>query len=165
MSLLTPLTLPFSLLFTLPRPILVTRWIPIGSLIGCLGAMFLLVIAVQSPCPWWVDTFLGAFVVVTIEFLSNVIIAYVRVAIGNQIQVQCSNRKGLFDFGVSGQLGLALGTIPAYLLVDFFSVFIARQPCEVYRGRKSIGSMSSGMSLNAKAHWFESRVCVVRSTQ
>ena len=113
MSLFTPLTLP--------RPILPTRWITIG----CHGAMFLLVIAVQSPCPWWADTFFGAFVVVTMQFLSYVIIAYVRIAIGNQINEQCSNPKGLFYFGVSGQLGLALGTIPTYLLVDVFSVFIA----------------------------------------
>jgi hypothetical protein len=129
---LSPLSVPLALLLSLPRPILSVHLITIGSISGWIWSTFLIIIAAQSPCPWWADSSSGALILIVVRFFATIILVYLRIVIGNQIKVQWSNPKGLFYFGVTGQFGSVLGTIPTYLLVNVFGVFIARKPCEVY---------------------------------
>ncbi|UJR11697.1 hypothetical protein I4U23_015878 [Adineta vaga] len=127
-------TLGYSLvlLLNVKRPYLSMHQTILGSICGCILASFLIIIAVQSPCPWWADTVHGAFITVFIHFISTMFIAYIRITIGNRIKDHWSNEKGLFYFGITIQLGSVIGTIPIFLLVNVFEVFVAREPCQTY---------------------------------
>jgi hypothetical protein len=104
----------------------------VGSIFGCILSIFMIIIAFQSPCPWWADTLHGALIMLCNGFLLTLIIAYVRMTIGNRIKSEWANDKGMFYFGVTVQLGALIGTIPAYLLVNVFDVFTDRKPCQTY---------------------------------
>ncbi|CAF4789051.1 unnamed protein product [Rotaria sp. Silwood2] len=104
----------------------------IGTIIGSIFAVFIIIIAIQSPCPWWADTLHGAAVIVVIWLLMVFIIAYLRITTGNFIKADWSEEKGMFYFGITVQLGSFLGAIPMYLLVNVFDIFTDRKPCEVY---------------------------------
>jgi hypothetical protein len=105
----------------------------IGSVFGCTLGVFIIIIAAQSPCPWLADSLHGALIMVVTKILTTVIIAYIRITIGNCIKAEWSNDdKGMFYFGATSQIGSVLGTIPMYLLINVFNVFTDRKPCQIY---------------------------------
>ncbi|CAF4157251.1 unnamed protein product [Rotaria magnacalcarata] len=95
-------------------------------------SIFIVIIATQSPCPWWSDTTHGAIIIVISWFLVTLIIAFLRITIGHRIKLEWKGDQGMFYFGASIQLGLLLGAIPMYFLVNVFNVFIDREPCVIY---------------------------------
>lgn len=113
-------------------PVISMRMTIVGTIIGCIFTIFIITIAAQSPCPWWADTSHGAFITVFTRSSVTIIIDFTRIAIGNRIKREWSNEKGMFYFSATDEIGALLGTIPMYLLVNVFDVFIDRKPCEIY---------------------------------
>ncbi|CAF2981082.1 unnamed protein product [Rotaria sp. Silwood2] len=130
--LLNPLSYSLALLISVKWSTLSVCMTTIGTIIGSIFAVFIIIIATQSPCPWWADTLHGALIMLCIWFVMTVIIAYLRITTGNFIKAEWSEEKGMFYFGITVQLGLFLGAVPMYLLVNVFNMFIDRKPCEVY---------------------------------
>ncbi|CAF4374801.1 unnamed protein product [Rotaria sp. Silwood2] len=126
------LSYSMSILISLKWATVSVRMTIIGTIIGSIFAVFIIIIAIQSPCPWWADTLHGAAVIVVIWLLMVFIIAYLRITTGNFIKADWSEEKGMFYFGITVQLGSFLGAIPMYLLVNVFDIFTDRKPCEVY---------------------------------
>ncbi|CAF3438405.1 unnamed protein product [Rotaria sp. Silwood2] len=126
------LSYSMSILISLKWATVSVRMAIIGTIIGSIFAIFIIIIATQSPCPWWADTLHGAVVIVVIWLLMIFIIAYLRITTGNFIKAEWSEEKGMFYFGITVQLGSFLGAIPMYLLVNVFDMFTDRKPCEVY---------------------------------
>jgi len=91
-----------------------------------------MIIAWHSPCPWLADTIHGAVIMVAVWCMATLVIAYVRITIGNRIKTEWPHKNGMFYFGASNQLGILLGTIPIYILVNIFGLFVERQPCQAY---------------------------------
>lgn len=131
-SMLTPLGYTLALIISARWTTLTTSATIIGSSIGFCLCLFVMVIAKQSPCPWWHDTIHGGAIMVLVWFVATVIIAYVRIAIGHRIKLEWEDEKGMFFFGVSIQLGLLLGSIPMYFLINVFGAFKDREPCHIY---------------------------------
>jgi hypothetical protein len=131
-SLLNPLAYPVALLLSLRWATISIRMTLIGSIFGCTLGAFIIIIAAQSPCPWWADSLHGALIMVFTQILTTTILAYIRITIGNCIKSDWSNEKGMFYFGATTQIGSVIGTIPMYLLINVFNVFIHRKPCQIY---------------------------------
>ncbi|CAF1289979.1 unnamed protein product [Rotaria sordida] len=130
--LLNPLAYTLALLLSVKWaniPIYITI---IGTIIGSIIGVFIITIALQSPCPWLADTLQGALIIVSLWFSLTIIIAYLRITTGSLIKTKWPGEKGMFYFGVTVQLGLFLGAVPMYILINFFNIFKSRRPCEVY---------------------------------
>jgi hypothetical protein len=84
-SLFEPLAYPIALLLSVQRATISIRMTTVGSIVGCTLAVFVIIIAAQSPCPWWADSLHGALIVVLNRFSATVIIAYIRITIGMQL--------------------------------------------------------------------------------
>ena len=130
--LLNPLSYSIALLISVVRATISICITTVGILVGCILAVFIIIIAAQSPCPWWADTLHGAVIILVTWFAMTLIMAYVRITIGNRIKAEWANEKGMFYFGITIQLGLLIGAVPMYLLVNVFRVFTDRQPCQIY---------------------------------
>jgi hypothetical protein len=131
-TLLNPLAYPLGSLMSVRWPIVPMFVTIIGSMIGFLLSFFIFSIAWQSPCPWWADTIHGAFILILVWFITTFIIAYVRITIGNRVRQQAKHNRAMFYFGASVQLGMFIGTVPIYSLINIFNLFLAREPCQPY---------------------------------
>ncbi|CAF0857880.1 unnamed protein product [Adineta ricciae] len=120
------------LVFSIRHPHLSIISTIVASIFSYIIAIFLIVIATQSPCPWWADTIHGGFIIIFSDLIMALITGYVRITIGNRIKDQWSNKNGLFYFGISVQLGSTLGAVPTFLMINVFDLFVAREPCHVY---------------------------------
>ncbi|CAF3727803.1 unnamed protein product [Rotaria sordida] len=130
--LLNPLSYSISLLVSVKWSTLSVRMTIIGTIIGSIIAVFIIIIATQSPCPWWADTLHGALIMLAVWFVMTIIIAYLRITTGNLIKGEWLEEKGMFYFGITVQLGLFMGAVPVYLLINVFNMFIDRKPCQIY---------------------------------
>ncbi|CAF1336008.1 unnamed protein product [Rotaria sordida] len=129
---LNPLSYSISLLVSVKWSTLSVRMTIIGTIIGSIIAIFIIIIATQSPCPWWADTLHGALIMLAVWFVMTIIIAYLRITTGNLIKGEWLEEKGMFYFGITVQLGLFMGAVPMYLLINVFNMFIDRKPCQIY---------------------------------
>ncbi|CAF1394052.1 unnamed protein product [Rotaria sp. Silwood1] len=91
--LLNPLSYSLALLVSVKWATLSVFITIIGTIIGSILAVFIIIIATQSPCPWWADTLHGALIMLVIWFLMTVIIAYLRITTGNFIKGEWSEEK------------------------------------------------------------------------
>lgn len=131
-SVIAPIAYPLVALISFRVPTVPKIFIVIGSIIGYILCTFIMATAWQSPCPWWADTTHGAAIVSGTVYLATVIIAYVRLAIGNTIKREWPDDKGLFLFGISVQFGMLLGSVPIFLIIDVFGLLVDRAPCKTY---------------------------------
>ena len=131
-SILIPIAYPLALVFSLRWKTTSNHSIVLQSILNWLLAAFIFVVASQSPCPWLADTTQGALMIILVWFFMSVISGFLRITIGNRIKTEWASDKGMFYYGGTVQLGLLLGTIPMYLLINVFSVFIDRKPCQAY---------------------------------
>ncbi|CAF4717141.1 unnamed protein product, partial [Rotaria sp. Silwood2] len=68
-------------------------------------------------------------VLVLLIWLSTYIfIGYSRLVMAYYLRIHSPN--GMFYFGVSNQVGALVGSVAAYLLVETFSQFKEKLPCE-----------------------------------
>lgn len=102
------------------------------TVVSCSLSVFIIAVAKQSPCPWLADTTLGAIMIITVWFFMSVISSFLRITTGNRIKTECEDEKSMFLYGAMTQLGLFLGTIPTYLAIHVFELFVDRKPCEPY---------------------------------
>ena len=131
-NVLSPISYPLSVLYAFFRPTLPTAWVIISSMVGCLICSFIMIIALQSPCPMWADTVHGGIIMIVAWFFSSFLLGYIRCASGNRIKLAWGKEDGLFYFGLSIQLGVMLGVLPMYLLINVFQLLKDRQPCVTY---------------------------------
>ncbi|CAF1404549.1 unnamed protein product [Rotaria sordida] len=131
-SILIPIAYPFSLLLSICWRSVSTHLIVLQSIFNWLLATCIFIIAGQSPCPWLADTMQGALMIITIWFIMSLTSCFLRITIGSRIKSEWTGDKGMFYYGGTVQLGLLLGTIPLYILINLFGIFIDRKPCQVY---------------------------------
>ena len=131
-SVLIPSAYPLSLVISIRWKIASNGWIGLLSAMSWLLSGFIIFISIQSPCPWLADTISGALMIISVWFLMSTIGGFIRIIIGNRIKGEWSDEKGMFYYGASVQLGLFLGTIPTYIAINVFSLFVDRKPCKVY---------------------------------
>ena len=131
-SILISAAYPLALVFSLFWKSVSNHSIVFQSILNWLLSAFIFIIAAQSPCPWLADTTQGALMVISIWFLMSLISDFLRITIGNRIKDEWEGDEGMFYYGGTAQLGLLLGTIPAYLFINIFDLFIDRKPCQIY---------------------------------
>jgi hypothetical protein len=131
-SVLIPIAYPISLLISLYWKSASNNAVVFLSILNWMIAVFIFIIAGQSPCPWLADTIQGALIIITIWFIMSLISGFLRITIGNRIKSEWIDDKGMFYYGGTVQLGLLLGTIPVYLFINIFGLFIDRKPCQTY---------------------------------
>ncbi len=131
-SILFPVAYPLSAVYAIFRPTLSILWILIGSIFGCLICFFIIIIALQSPCPIWADTLHGGIIMIVAWFSSSFVLGYVRIASGNRIKLAWPDENGLFYFGLTVQLGIIFGVVPFYLIINVYGILQDRQPCITY---------------------------------
>ncbi|CAF1384336.1 unnamed protein product [Adineta ricciae] len=131
-SILNPLAYPVASLVSI-------RWVTMSTLatilwssIGFGLCVFIAIIAWQSPCPWWADTFHGGLIMTGVWFITILIVAYIRIAIGNRIRREWLQESAMFYFGLTVELGSVIGSVPMYILVSVLHLFTERQPCQRY---------------------------------
>ena len=123
-SLLNPLACPVALLLRIRWAIISIRMTIIGSIVRCTLGTFIVIIVAQSPCPCWTDSLHGALITVFPQISTAVFFAYIRITIGNCIEAEWSNDKGMFYFGATAQIGSLVGSIPMYSLIGNRAKFI-----------------------------------------
>ena len=111
------------------KPLISKRFLLLFILIGSIGFAFELYIALKSPCPMWVGSIKGSVTILIVWLITYVLLGYPRLVIANY--VRNSSSSGMFWYGVHVQIGALLGSIAAYLLVEIYSLFRERTPCEV----------------------------------
>ncbi|CAF0836294.1 unnamed protein product [Didymodactylos carnosus] len=129
---LGPLAFPLAAFLSMKFPTVSTTRIVSGCITGCFGCIYIIIIAFQSPCPIMSDTVHGGVIIIGIWFVSSFIFGYVRMASANRIRRFWKGKSGLFWLGVAGQLGICLGVIPMYFIINTFNLLKDRQPCQTY---------------------------------
>jgi riboflavin transporter 2 len=110
------------------KPLLSKRYLLILIILGSITFAFDLFVSFKSPCPPWVDTTKGSVLILIVWLSTYVLLGYPRLVIANYVRIHSPN--GMFWYGVNVQLGALIGSIVAYLLVETFSLFRERIPCE-----------------------------------
>ena len=110
------------------KPMVSKRAVLLLIILGSMTFVVDLVVALKSPCPPWVNTTCGNVLILVVWLSTYVLLGYPRLVIANYVRAHSSD--GMFWYGVNVQLGALLGSITAYLLVETFSVFYERKPCE-----------------------------------
>ena len=132
-SLILPISNPLSVLIGLfLRSIVKFLWITVLFSVATCAAVYVLLVALLSPCPPLHDSTAGAVIVVACYFLTYLVLYYIRLVIGNRIRQEYKRESGLFWLGAASQMGSLVGAIPMYLLVNTFSVFQSRNVCQAY---------------------------------
>lgn len=131
-SLLFPLAYPLSAMLGFIYPTISTFWIIICSLFGWLICIFITIISIQSPCPIWADTLHGGIIMIAAWSISSFVLAYARLASGNRIKLSWAKESGLFHFGVSVQVGMLVGALPMYVVINIYELLQDRLPCVTY---------------------------------
>ena len=110
------------------KPLISKRYLLIFILLGSITFTINLFVSFKSPCPPWVDTTKGSILILIIWLSTYIFLGYPRLVIANYVRIHSSN--GMFWYGVNVQLGALIGSIIAYLLIETFSLFQERIPCE-----------------------------------
>jgi riboflavin transporter 2 len=132
-SLILPISNPLSVLIGLfVRSIVRFLWIFVLFGVATCAAIYVLLVALFSPCPPLHDSAAGAVIVISCYFLTYLALYYIRLVIGNRIRQEYQRQSGLFWFGAASQMGSLVGAIPMYLLVNTYSVFESRNACQAY---------------------------------
>ena len=131
-SVLYPLAFPLASFCAIFHPTISIFLLVICSIFGSLICSFIIFIAFQSPCPIWADTLHGAIFLISIWFFVSFILTYVRIATGNHIKLAWKKDNGLFYVGVGVQMGIVLGAVPTYLIINVFQLLHDRHPCITY---------------------------------
>ena len=131
-SVLVPSAYPLALVVSLFWKSPSNRTVVILSVLSWIISGFVFVIASQSPCPWLADTTQGALMIITIWLIMSLISSFLHISVGNRIKSEWKEETGMFYYGATAQLGLFLGTIPMFILINVFSIFTDRKPCQTY---------------------------------
>ncbi|CAF4543740.1 unnamed protein product [Rotaria sp. Silwood2] len=97
-------------------------------LLGSVTFTFDVFLCFKSPCPPFANTIRGSVLVLLIWLSTYIFIGYPRLVMANYLRIHSPN--GMFWFGVSNQVGALIGSVAAYLLVETFSQFKEKLPCE-----------------------------------
>ncbi|CAM4871028.1 unnamed protein product [Rotaria socialis] len=127
-TVLSPWMLTLVWVLGMVKPLMPKIYVFILILIGSITFLFNMFVAFKSPCPPYVNTLKGDILILTIWLSTYVLLGYPRLIIANYVRDYCSS--GMFWYGVSVQLGALFGSILNYHLIEIFSLFNEKMPCE-----------------------------------
>jgi riboflavin transporter 2 len=127
-TILSPWMLALTWLFGTIKPFVTKRYLLIMIILGSIIFGFDLILSLKSPCPLLVNTMKGNVLVLIIWLSTFILLGYPRLVIANYVRIHSTN--GMFWFGANVQLGALMGSIVAYLMVETFSLFKEKLPCE-----------------------------------
>ena len=127
-TILSPWMFTLIWIFGMIKPLISKRYLVILILFGTMTFLFDLFVAFKSPHPPLVNTMQGNILILIIWLSTYIFLGYPRLVIANYVRSYSSN--GMFWYGVNVQLGALIGSIIAYLLIETFSLFVERKPCE-----------------------------------
>jgi len=127
-TILSPWMFTLIWIFGTIKPLISKRYILILILLGSITFSIVLFVSFKSPCPPFVNTIKGNIFILIIWLSTYVLLGYPRLIIANYVRNYSSS--GMFWYGVNVQLGALIGSIIAYLLIETFSLFLERLPCE-----------------------------------
>ena len=123
-SVLFPTAYPMSAIYALVRPKISITVVILGTVVGYSICIFIITCAYQSPCPIWADTLHGGIIMIIAWLTASFILSYVRIASGNRIKLAWGKESGLFYYGLCVQMGVVLGVIPMYLIINVYQLFL-----------------------------------------
>uniref|UniRef100_A0A672QJB5 Riboflavin transporter n=1 Tax=Sinocyclocheilus grahami TaxID=75366 RepID=A0A672QJB5_SINGR len=109
--------------FYVPLSLLMGLLISIGSLIG----VYIMGMAVRSPCPLLVNETSGAVIIVLAWFFFIFILSYVKVIVA--VILRDEGHSALVWCGAVVQLGSMLGAVTMFPLVNIYDFFTSGDPC------------------------------------
>jgi riboflavin transporter 2 len=127
-TILSPWMFTIIWIFGTIKSLILKRYIFILILLGSITFSFNLFVSFKSPCPPFVNTTKGNIFILIIWLSTYVLLGYPRLIIANYVRNYSSN--GMFWYGVNVQLGALIGSIISYILIEIFSLFSQRMPCE-----------------------------------
>jgi riboflavin transporter 2 len=127
-TILSPWMFTVIWIFGMIKPLISKRYLLILILFGTITFSYDLFVSFRSPCPPFVNTTKGNILILIIWLSTYVFLGYPRLVIANYVRNYSSN--GMFWYGVNVQLGALIGSIIAFLLIEIFSLFSERMPCE-----------------------------------
>ncbi|UJR17751.1 hypothetical protein I4U23_004649 [Adineta vaga] len=127
-TILSPWMFTLVWLFGTIKPFLAKRYLLLMILLGSITFSFDLMIAFRSPCVPLINTIQGNILVLVIWLSTFLLLGYPRLIIANYVRAHSPN--GMFWFGANVQLGALIGSVISYLLVQTFSLFKERLPCQ-----------------------------------
>ncbi|CAF3830093.1 unnamed protein product [Rotaria sp. Silwood1] len=127
-TILSPWMLSIVSFFGVKKPLVGKRYLLIMLLLGSVTFSFDVFLCFKSPCPPFANTIKGSILVLFIWLSTYILIGYPRLVMANYLRIHSPN--GMFWFGVSNQVGAFIGSVAAYLLVETFSQFKEKLPCE-----------------------------------
>ena len=130
-TILSPWMLTLVWLLGIKKPLIAKRYLPLLLALGSITFAFEMFVAFRSPCPPLVDSTGGSVMILIIWLITYLLMGYPRLVIANYVRLHSTN--AMFWFGVHVQSGALIGSIVAYLLVETFSLFRERTPCELVR--------------------------------
>ena len=130
-TILAPWTLTLIWALGMLKPLMSKRYLAVLIFLGSVTFSFELFVCFKSPCSPWANSTRGSILILTVWLSTYVLLGYPRLVIANYVRSYSSN--GMFWYGVNVQLGALLGSIVAYLLIETFSLFRERLPCDEIR--------------------------------
>jgi len=111
-------------------PVNSVRIVQVMSGIGTLISGYIVALAAMSPAPPLLGYSSGETVMIFSWVLSVGVLTYAKVSIASILRRQeGKGNQNLFWFGVCTQIGSAVGSIVAFLLVNVFNLFTPYYPC------------------------------------
>ncbi|CAF1414483.1 unnamed protein product [Rotaria sordida] len=127
-TILSPWMLALTWLLGTIKSFVIKRYLLIMIILGSIIFSFDLILSLKSPCPPLLNTMKGNVLVLIIWLSTFILLGYPRLVIANYVRIHSTN--GMFWFGANVQLGALIGSIIAYLMIETFSLFKEKLPCE-----------------------------------
>ncbi|XP_060798651.1 riboflavin transporter 2-like [Neoarius graeffei] len=122
-SLANPVTCFIAMFYTQRSLVLMGFLTAFGSVIG----IYIMVMAVLSPCPLLVNDISGAILIVAAWTCFILILSYVKVIVA--VILRDEGHSALVWCGAVVQLGSLLGSVIMFPLINVFDVFSSGDPC------------------------------------
>ena len=105
-----------------------TARILLEFLVGLLISSYILIVAIMSPCPIFVNYSIGGIIMVMCWIFASSIFIRIRCCIASKLQ-ECGSNT-LFIFGSFTIIGQVIGGVLAFFIVDVYRLLIDLPPCQ-----------------------------------
>ena len=119
--------LPVAVFFSIWSYEVSQRRIMIEFAFGLIFSLYIVIIAILSPCPPFLNHWLGEAFIVLSWILAECIFTRVKCLIATRLER--FGQKVLYYLGLVTLLGQVIGGISIYLLVDIFRLFKHKPDC------------------------------------
>ena len=122
--------MPISVLLSIWSYNVTTSRIIFETLIPVAMSIYILIISIQSPCPFFVNTSFGGYVMVVCWVLTSGFFMRVRCLIAAKLER--FGEKTIFFYSCSNILGQFFGGILIFVLVEVYRLFKDRNKCDLF---------------------------------